>query len=64
MKRVANLVKSIQIEAPVVNAMFIGYFVLLIASALIIFSHNSDENETPGLSSTNTEIPANVQINN
>jgi|GEM_PF-6322315 len=39
MKNLTRLVKSFQIETPVVSAMFLGYFVLLLMSAVMIYNH-------------------------
>jgi hypothetical protein len=36
MKSVVKLVKSLRVEGQVLNAMFLGYFVLLVAGATLI----------------------------
>lgn len=54
MKSVVKLVKSLHVETPVLNVMFLCYFVLLIASATIIARGMSGSAESSVTATKNT----------
>ena len=62
MKRIEKLVKAIHVETPVLNAVFIGYFVLLIASVMLVTKHRGDNGSSEMTASK--EVQTSYQLKN
>ena len=62
MKSVAKLLRSLNVETPVLSVMYISYFVLLILSATVIMSTMDSSPETNITASS--ETPGTPQMTN
>ncbi|RYZ56458.1 MAG: hypothetical protein EOP49_00290 [Sphingobacteriales bacterium] len=64
MKIIAKIVKGIQVEAPVVNFMFVAYFILLAATAMLVVNHSQHGSDSVEITETTSEKPSDFQIKN